>query len=361
MISVIVLCILAILAVSLDFFFRSIIKDKHKLAYCVAMFIACLFVMGFRSRYTAGVDTNLVYIPTFERLLNMPLVEVFSAYFWKEPLFYVGTKLFSFISTDYHVYLFAIAVFVVLSVCLYIYRYSPYPVMSFAIFFGLGYFGVECQMLRHALATSVLLFCYPYILERRPVPFFILVLIASGFHSSALVFCLAYLSSYLKAGWKQWIACVVLVGVCFIFKDNVASMVNAFLSSSDRYSINASQYSTSSQFGLGGFAMVTSLWVFAQILINPESKKEVETRTLINLGLFAVVFMSMVTIVGEFHRIGMFFGMSLVLFVPKAFENKRIEDRGLIYALVLVLLFSYFLLMGLDNTGLSQYMFFWDE
>lgn len=356
-----VLSCLVGLTVCLDFILRQIWPQKHTKYYCIAMSIILALVMGLRSRYTAGVDTDLVYIPTFQRLIFTPLPNVIEDYLFHEPLFYVGTKLFTFVSTDYRLYLFAIAAFVVASVCIFIARYSPYPVMSFILFFALGYYAVECQMLRHALAVSVLLFSYPYIEKRKPLRFFALVFVASGFHSSAVIFALAYVTSYLKIGWKQWLLCAALVGVCFVFHNQVASFVNSFLLQSDRFSSHVGDYAQTGEMGLGGMVMSSAVWLAAQGLMRTEAKAQMTNRVLFNMGVLTIVFMSMVSIIGEFHRIGMFFGMSLLLLLPRSFSECKVTDPRIVYGIVLAILAAYYLLVGAANGQISDYQFFWNE
>ena len=325
------------------------------------MFMAFTFVMGFRSRYTAGVDTDLVYIPGFQRLTHMPLSDVLDTYFFKEPLFYVGTKLLTYFTRDYRLYLFVISVIVVASVCIFVYRYSPYPVMSFVLFCSLGYFGIECQMLRHALAVSVLLFSFPYIEQRDPLKFFTLVIVASGFHSSAIVFALAYVTPYLKVGWKQWIGCAALVGACFAFHNQVSMAVNAFLLQSGRFSSNASSYVQAGGMGLGGMITAIAIWIASQLLMRADHKGNPMNNVLFNMGVLAIVFLSMTSIIGEFHRIGMFFGMSFVLLLPRAFKYCNIDDPRIIYGMALFVMVAYFFLIGVHNNLIADFDFFWNE
>lgn len=356
-----VLSCLVGITVCLDFFFRQINQQKHKKYYCIAMFIVFTFVMGFRSRYTAGVDTDLVYIPVFQRLIYSPMSDVLDTYLLNEPLFYIGTKLITFVTTDYRIYILLIAIIVMASVCIFIYRYSPYPVMSFILFCSLGYFGIECQMLRHALAVSVLLFSYPFIEKKQPLRFFALVLIASCFHTSAIVFALAYIAPYLKIGWKQWIACFALVGLCFVLHDQVSAVVNTLLLQSERFSSHAASYVQAGEMGLGGMIMAIAIWVTAQALMKNDSKESITNRILFNMGVLSVVFVSMVSIVGEFHRIAMFFGMSFLLLLPRAFDECKIRDPRIVYGLTLFALAAYFLFIGAENNMIADFQFFWDE
>ena len=72
--------------------------------------------------------------------------------------------------------------------------------------------------------------------------------------------------------------------------------------------------------------------------------------------------MTLVTVVGEFHRISMFFGIYNTVLLPKAWKRYQARDSRLkaVYLLGINAVFiAYFLLYGLGNYSLSVYRFFW--
>lgn len=326
--------------------------------YCWNMFLATLLLQGLRSIYIGGVDTSLVYARNFERAILTPFSNM-PAVFGKDLLFYYLTKVFTCICTDFHVYVFVISCLVLGSFSIFTYKHSERPAFTYILYYALGYYAVGFQMLRHVMALSVLLFAYDYILERKWIRFIIIVLLASCFHSSALIFLIAYPIAKVRINFKQWIAIIAIVAAVFLAKARVAGLVNSVIMGMDRYS----RYSTStSQLSLMGAMILMCIYVVSFIFSYPLYKDDDELKMLLNLSVVSIAFMTMVTIVGEFHRISMFFGIYNTVLLPKAWKMYRVEDRRLkaVYLLGMVAVFiAYFLLIGLNNYDLATYRFFW--
>lgn len=326
--------------------------------YCWNMFFATLLLQGFRSIYIGGVDTSLVYASGFEKALNTSFNNM-SVVFKKDILFHYLTKCFTFICTDFHVYIFAISAFVLGSFCTFVYRHSDRPVFSYIIYYALGYYAIGFQMLRHVMALSILLFAYDFILERKWMKFIAIVLLASCFHSSALIFLIAYPLSRMKIGYKQWIAIVATVVSVFFARGKIAGIINRLISGMDRYS----RYSENvTRLSLTGAFILICIYIAAFVFAYPAYKKNDELKVLLNLSVISIAFMTLVTVVGEFHRISMFFGIYNTVLLPKAWKKYQARDSRLkvVYLLgINTVLIAYFLLYGLSNYSLSAYRFFW--
>ncbi len=355
MIAFIILVIWTV--VSYDLCKRIKCSDIKKV-YCWNMFFVTLILQGLRSIYIGGVDTSLVYARGFERAIVTPfngMMDVFS----KDILFYYLTKLFTYICTDFHVYVFVISCFVLGSFSIFIYRHFDRPVFSYIIYYALGYYAVGFQMLRHVMALSVLLFAYDYIFERKWMKFILIALLASCFHSSALVFLFAYPVVRMKIGFKQWIAILAVVVAVFVARGEITSVINFLLSGVDRYS----RYSdNATKLSLMGALILTCIYSVSFIFAYPAYKDDDELKILLNLSVISIAFMTLVTVVGEFHRISMFFGIYNTVLLPKAWKKYQTEDTRLktIYLLgIEAALIAYFLFYGLNNYSLSTYRFFW--
>lgn len=332
-------------------------RDVNRV-YCWNMFLATLLLQGFRSIYIGGVDTSLVYARGFERAMITPFNKM-SGVFGKDILFYYLTKCFTYICTDFHVYIFVISAFVLGSFSIFIYRHSDRPVFSYIIYYALGYYAIGFQMLRHVMALSILLLAYDFILERKPLKFIVIVLLAACFHSSALIFLIAYPLSKMKIGFKQWIAIIVAVASVFIARGKIAGIINVLLSGMDRYS----RYSeNAAQLSLMGAFILICVYIVSFIFAYPAYKEDDELKMLLNLSVISIAFMTLVTVVGEFHRISMFFGIYNTVLLPKAWKRYQARDDRLkaVYLLGINAVFiAYFLLYGLGNYSMSVYRFFW--
>ena len=172
---------------------------------------------------------------------------------------------------------------------------------------------------------------------------------------------IAYPIAEVKINFKQWIVIIAIVVAVFLAKARVAGLVNSVIIGMDRYS----RYSTStSQLSLMGVMILICIYVVSFIFSYPLYKDDDELKMLLNMSVVSIAFMTMVTIVGEFHRISMFFGIYNTVLLPKAWKMYRVEDRRLkaVYLLGMAAVFvAYFLLIGLNNYDLAMYRFFWTD
>ncbi len=331
-------------------------RESRKKAYCISVFIAMTLIMGLRSRYTAGVDTDLVYLPAFNDICKHGFKWTIDNHINKDVVFYVFTKIISLFTHNEQVYMMIISIIATGSFTLLVYRYSEKPIISFIVYMALGYYTMGFQMLRHIMAVSILLFSYPFLRDRRPIPFILVTLFAACFHSSALIFLIAYPFATLKLGWKQWALLIATVLAVYLVKDSISGLISKYLSDSERYGTY-----TESAVSLNLMGMLVLLCVFITSLAfaDRETKALPEYHILSNMCVLSIAFMALVTVVGEFHRVSMFFGMFNTLLLPLAFKNVREKRMRAIVIIAMIVLIYYFLVYQLENTSVKYFWFYW--
>ncbi len=97
-----------------------------------------------------------------------------------------------------------------------IYKYGVYPILSLAIWFAISI--ADIFLTRNTIAISLAIFSIRYIIDRKLVPFLLVLAVAFLFHRSALIFFPAYFIYSLKISrsilvWGMGI--VIVVGLCF--------------------------------------------------------------------------------------------------------------------------------------------------
>ncbi len=70
-------------------------------------------------------------------------------------------------------------------------HYTKYPFLAFFIFFCIFYF-FTFTYTRQVMAVGITWLSIPYAIKRKPIPFFLIVLLAVSFHNSAALFALLY-------------------------------------------------------------------------------------------------------------------------------------------------------------------------
>lgn len=84
----------------------------------------------------------------------------------------------------------------------FIYKHSKSPFFSVIIFIGIEFFTLSFTALRQMIALAIIVNSYSFIKENKPIKFVLMVLLASLFHKTALVFLVAYLFKYIKINRK---------------------------------------------------------------------------------------------------------------------------------------------------------------
>ncbi len=153
-----------------------------KAFYLAGVFI--LFTMLASFRYAIGFD-YFSYEAMYEMVSAYSFADILH-YYWQEPLFFIVGKLFSIAGCPYTLYLAGLNVFLFFSIVWFIYHYSKMPWMSVYLFITLQFLAYNMNLLRQSIAAAFFLFAYPYLKNRRIVPFSIFMLIGSLFHNSLL-------------------------------------------------------------------------------------------------------------------------------------------------------------------------------
>ena len=185
--------------------YHLLVKDRRKYVMLVT---AQLFLILALRAPTLGVDlgnysggyayiSSLGFTDMLSRLRLISPAELVYPYSY-ESGYVVLNWLLGKIGIGFHAFLILHAAFCMSSFGLFIYRYSKAPWLSFAMFFSLSYFEYSFGILRQILAICILLFAVPFIERKKPIPFFLLVILAFTIHRTALIFAVFYLARYIK-------------------------------------------------------------------------------------------------------------------------------------------------------------------
>ena len=212
--------------------------------------------------------------------------------------------------------------------------------LSFFIFMMFGYYFQSFSTVRYYMALAIALYCMRLVVERKWIPFVILVLLGSGFHKSLLVILPLYvLASF---AWKKWQVALGLIACasCLFLKDFYLKILVLLYPSYE-----GTEYLSGS--GLSYINIFRCLVVLAlSIYCYRDVVKDNRTGTFffnLNAGALALyVFCSFLPIIS---RIGYYLTVSHILFVPMlihSIKDKRI--KRLVYAALVVFGIGYFAL-----------------
>lgn len=310
--------ILSILILS-NFLFK-----EHRKMACFVSFVVLLFFMTFRNYDVGSRDTELVYLPLFEKLKDLDFNYILNNInkYGDSAAFTIFTKFSSTLGND-RFYLFLISFGVVGSVSLMIYKSRINTLFGFLIYFSI-YYVLGFYLLRQMIALTFVIFSINYLKSRKIIPFILLVCLGGLFHSSAFVFLIAYPLYKNKLTNVKFVIMISMLILVYIFSGPLFSfLVNRFPNIS--YFQDLSDYQQNN-----GWTIPLLFFLSIYLLIVFIGKKFNDEKILYesNLIYIALIFIAMTNSIGEFYRISVYFSIIIITLIPKLTVHFRtIKDK----------------------------------
>ena len=159
------------------------------------------------------------YVNFYDRYAEYSLSEILALYSSeiRDPTYYFTAWLFSRIFTNAQWWIaFVAAVYIVIALII-IYKESDNPLLSVLMIVSLGYLFFILNGLRQCFAMSFVMLSYLFLKNKKPVKFFMMVLIASLFHLSAIVFLIMYPICRSKLGVWHIVSFLILLVLFLAF------------------------------------------------------------------------------------------------------------------------------------------------
>lgn len=198
------------------------------------------------------LTVQLLYIHIFKDYTSLPdLTEYVIGYNYTNTLdfdriyqlkwyhkFEIGWCYLNYLLTrihSHHIVLFIVTSLVIVgSYSRLSWKYSMYPLFSLFIFCFLIY-GQSLFVLRQHMAMALCFITIPFILERKPKQFFLIVLLSFLIHKTAIIFSIIYFIYPLKLN-KKFILTLFLGGVFLgLFLNFIISIMSVFITGYEGY------------------------------------------------------------------------------------------------------------------------------
>ena len=253
---------------------------------------------------------------------------------------------------SFHSFLVFYAAIVVGSVSLFIYRYCENAALGFATFISLGAFVSFFGILRQSLALAIFLLAIPALERRKPIRFFLIVIIAGLFHQSLFIAAVLYFVVKLKANKALYVifigASLTLTLITPVLYNNVVFPIIVKLGR--YYYLNDFEWNNM-------FAVMMVLAVFFMFFFKNREREDnsMQCGFLMSLPLQALAFYLPI-----FSRLSgaVFFNFVCVL-LPNTLS--RIENRNQRFqanTVAYIGLFAFYLYTMIDSV-LVPYVPFW--
>ena len=337
--------------------FSTGLQNKESTArklFCFVAFLS-LFLMFALRHQSMGIDlkymTTYGYLGRFESIAKTSWTAIFDRTVANyERGYIIFNKIIGTICNDKQFFLGACAFFTILPIIYVIYKRSESPFQSVIIYMGLPVFLLTYSGLRQALAIGICFWSFLYIEKKKIVKFVILVILATLFHRSAIIYLVAYPLYHLKMSVSVRWTSVILMPIVFLLKRPLFTIFSRI------FKENAVAKNT----GAGTlFVIFTLIYVFC-ILYSDGS---LEQNGLLNLFLMACLCQAFGGIYNTAGRVAYYFMLSLVILLPMVIKKMDQSLDKPIFQTLIVVSFATFGLYSIYNSTWAMsypYYFFWE-
>lgn len=326
-----------------------LIKNENKKTIFLSVaFIEMLLFLGLRDT-SVGIDLKN-YIPFFNLFKDSGWDIVLRIKLEKGYIIY--NKLIGLVGGE-NLFLFITALVSLFGVYFSILKYSKNYFLSTFIFITMHFYIFLFSGLRQAIAYSIIWISLKYIKERKLLKFLTLVLIATTFHKTAIIFLPVYFLSNKKLTHKYLIIFLIVILMTFIFKLQIFNIITKLVYGNYAAIQNG-----------GGYKLLLLLIIIfvgsLYILYKKNNKEEQEQNNIwLNMLLIGILVQTLASIEGNIARLTMYFEYSIIFLIPNIIEE--IDDKKIrifLKCIVYILLTVYFVISIQNSTSYIPYKMF---
>lgn len=309
-------------------------KDKkfNNNLFLILTFILLFVLVAFR-KTTMGNDT-LEYIDLFKKcsIYKLDFLKT-NSYF--ESGYVIFNVLLSFISTKPRFFMIIMSLIFNYSVYKFIKENSENYLFSVIMYINLLFFYQSMSMMRQFFALSILLLSFNLVKQKKLIKYAISVIVASLFHSTAILGILIYPMYHIK--YKKKNISLIIGSTIFImvFFDSIFPIIAKLLNRADLYN---SMIGDAKIANFISFLIFLVFYIFSLIVI-PKNKK-IECNFYLYSFIFSFSIYAISINMAVLSRACQYFAIFSIIALPNIINN-YIKNKRLIYNFVV----CFFLIM----------------
>ena len=323
--------------------------EKSKKTFLIVVGIAMFLMIALRSKYNGSTDSfNYYYLWREVSKLSIGNLPRYAERSPMESGFVISAGILAQIFPNpQYVFVFSGAFFAI-SVCRFIYKNCDDVIIGTVMFITLGLYGFMIQGMRQAVAMSICLFAIEWCKKRKFLPFVALVLFATLYHISAMVFLMVYFLYGLKSNGITALGFALFVGLLIAFSDLIIAFGNQLLES---------EYGVEVESGGMVASAVYILITVAAILVKKRGEENKNYTFYIYFTILGMIFYLMRYFGAQvLERISFYFMFGQIALLPSALNNLPVRERSLMKIITVVLCWA---LYAYRLTTFGDYKFFW--
>ena len=302
---------------------------------------------------TVGIDV-VTYLSFFERLGLNSINDFLALYSGVEPGFLYYNKLINVFTSDHQIFLGIVSATIFIPIAYVIYKNSSNFYLSVIYLITLGIYNFTFSGIRQSLAIGIAFLSYEFIKRKQWVRFLLSILLASTFHTSALIFLPAYLLYNIKIYKKYFLFVMGIISLIFVFKSFLIRLI--VFNGLGKYE---SQILDESTGAYTMFFVMLTIYI-TSLLLQGKTKNPVSLNAFSNFMLVAVVIQISASESQVSMRAGYYYYIFTILLLPEmitAFYSKK--DKIFVGA-ISVLFGLVFYYITTNTTALNPFAFYWE-
>ena len=267
----------------------------------------------------------------------------------KDPFFYFLSFYFGQLGFGFYVWHALIGIVYSYAIYVLLKKYSPNIYISFIVFVVLGQLGFALSALRQMLAIAFVIFAFINIETRKPIKFIMFTIVASLFHSTAIIFLIAYPLYRIKLKIKTLI--LMTVGMLFVIP--IAKPLFLFIMPRIGASELYYEYLQSDKtLSMSGAIISVCIFLFCVVALL-KNKNSSKYQGLCNFALVSIFFKILsASFFAEAFRFSLYFSIFDTMLIAEACSCGEKNDKTLIRIktiLVTALLVVYYFISPHSN------------
>lgn len=337
-------------------------KAKRNKTFLIVACIHLGLVMALRS-YNVGSDTKS-YAGLF--------TEIATAYNFFDvidsaPLYVLYNKGLSYISTNTQFVIFTNSLIIMIGMCIFLYRNSENPIMSMYYFITLYFYFRGFNIARQFIAIVIVINSYYYLKNKEYKKYFILILIATLIHNTAIVGLVLY--PLRRISWSNKRIGILAIATTFAMV-SYEKILNIFLKIFPRYSMymGGGAYNLSDT-GEGKKILVSIFYLGLVILCLLALRfKKNKDQLVKNEMYFLTAIMTVAVVMGVLFynnmlisRIEIYFSIFAIVYIPKLIDYIGGREKVLLhYGTMLVTAVPMIAQLHSNISRIVPYEAFWN-
>lgn len=354
------LCIAAIL--TFPSVFRVINVRKANAYYICAVTLLMIFIIGLRDPLSMNIDVTR-YESYYRRVSALSFKDAV-LFDTGSPLYYLLGWLFAKCNIPFQGFMFSLAASEMGIIGRYLKKYSISPVMSFLVFLGTGGFTFLFYGMRQSVSMIILLLCFEYLINKNYLKMVIGLLLAFGFHPTAIVFIPILIASILPINKLTILFYSFIFAVCLAFRSQLGAYITMVFY--DNYLNYYESVGT-----VGGMTLLYLILTMLYCFLCYENIRKKKTHEYyLAIGMIILTIMQVFSSFAySFTRINIYYClMIMTIAVPKLVDSlgqsKLFGRSRCVVKFGFVLMFSIVMISifwgSLEGEQIIDYSFFWE-